>query len=97
MLTINEIKTAVTKVGQRYGIKNAYLFGSYAKNTATETSDIDLIIDRGDIRTYNAFADFRFDLEKELGTTDIDLLTTAGVRPRFFELIKDDRILLYGA
>lgn len=96
MLTIETIKNAVAKVGKKYGIKNAYLFGSYAKGTATEDSDVDLIIDRGEIQTYDAYADFRYDLERELGTEDIDLLTTAGVRPSFFELIKNDRILLYG-
>ena len=50
----------------RHGVKNAYLFGSYAKQTATENSDV-------------------------------DVLTTESIKPRFFELIKDDRVLLYGA
>lgn len=42
MLTIEEIKAAVEKVGKKYGIKNAYLFGSYAKGEATEDSDVDI-------------------------------------------------------
>ena len=45
MLTIDEIKTAVMKVGQKYHIKSAYLFGSYAKNQATEDSDVDIYVD----------------------------------------------------
>ena len=40
--------------------------------------------------------DMKFAIEDELDTS-VDLLTTEGVKPRFYELIKDDRILLYGA
>ena len=96
MLTTEEIKTAVEKVGKKYGIKNAYLFGSYAKGTATENSDVDLIIDKGEIHTFKDYFALYEDLKNELGT-DVDLLTDKGLRPNFFERIKNDRILVYGS
>ena len=96
MLTIDEIKTAVTRLGQKYGIKSAYLFGSYAKGKANEDSDIDIIIEKGQLKTYDEYCDMKFGLEDELGT-NVDLLTTDGVKQRFLDLIRDDRILLYGA
>lgn len=96
MLTIEKIKAVVTKVGKKYGIKNAYLFGSYAKGEATEDSDVDIIIEKGALESYNAYCALKFSIEDELGTT-VDILTTEGVKPKFFELIKNDRILLYGA
>ena len=95
MLTIEEIKAAVTKVGKKYDIKSAYLFGSYAKGDATDSSDVDIIIEKGDLQTYDAYCGMKFAIEDELGT-DVDLLTMEGVKPRFYELIKNDRILLYG-
>ena len=96
MLTVDEIKRAVTKVGKQYGIRSAYLFGSYAKGTATEKSDVDLIVDDGGkIKGYIAFNGFRFDLADELGT-DVDILTPASMGERFYNLIKDDRVLIYG-
>ena len=95
MLTIEEIKKAVTKVGKKYGIKSAYLFGSYAKGTANEDSDVDLIVDDGgNIRGYIAFNGFRFDLMDELGT-NVDLLTPNSMGERFYNLIKNDRVLVY--
>jgi predicted nucleotidyltransferase len=98
MLTIDEIKNAVSKVGKKYGIKSAYLFGSYAKNTATERSDVDLIIDDGgNIKSLIELSGFRLDLIDELGGVDVDVLTEDGMKPRFFELIKGDRVLIYGA
>lgn len=97
MLTIDEIKNAVSKVGKKYGIKSAYLFGSYAKNTATERSDVDLIIDDGgNIKSLIGLSGFRLDLIDELGGVDVDVLTEDGMKPRFFELIKGDRVLIYG-
>ena len=95
MLTIDDIKKAVSKVGKKYGIRNAYLFGSYAKGTATEGSDVDLLIDRGAIRGLIEFNGFRLDLMDELGT-DVDILTVNSAGERFYNLIKNDRVLVYG-
>ena len=97
MLTIDEIKRAVTKVGRKYGVKNAYLFGSYAKGTAHEGSDVDLIIDDGgNIKSLFELSGFRLDVMDELGGTSVDVLTMDGVKERFLSLIKNDRILVYG-
>ncbi len=97
MLTIEKIKAAVTKVGKRYGIKSAYLFGSYARGEAVEDSDVDIIIDRGKIDGLIELSGFRLDLMRELNGNEVDVVTVGGVRPKFLDLIKNDRILLYGA
>ena len=47
MYTIAEIKAKLTPVFKEYNVKNAVLFGSYAKNTADEKSDIDICVDSG--------------------------------------------------
>lgn len=43
LLTIEQIKQDAETVGEEYGVKRIYLFGSYAKNAATAKSDIDLL------------------------------------------------------
>lgn len=96
MLTINEIKTAVTKYGKKYGVSKAYLFGSYARNEATENSDVDILIEKGELNTYKAYSGLLYSLEDELGK-HVDLLTTEGAKPRFLDLIQNDRVLIYGA
>lgn len=95
MLTLDRIKQAVAKVGKKYGIKSAYLFGSYAKGTATEKSDVDLLIDRGAIRGLIEFNGFRLELMDELGT-NVDILTMNSAGERFYDLIKKDQVLIYG-
>lgn len=96
MLTIDRIKEVVTRLGKKYGVKNVYLFGSYAKNTATENSDVDLIIDKGDISSFREYYHLYKDLHDEFGTK-IDLLTEKSVSTDFLKAIENDRILLYGA
>lgn len=43
--TIDEIKKILAKILENMPVYQVILFGSYAKNTATQSSDIDLIID----------------------------------------------------
>lgn len=43
--TIEEIKAILQNVLKKFAVKKAILFGSYAKNTPTSKSDIDLVID----------------------------------------------------
>lgn len=45
ILSIDDIKSITANVLNKYNVNFCYLFGSYAKNKATETSDIDLLID----------------------------------------------------
>ena len=77
-------------------MKRAYLFGSYARNEATEKSDVDIRIESGKIRGLFQLSGFRLDLVEALGT-EVDLLS---VLPdpqfkRFRENLKRDEILLY--
>ena len=43
--TIPQLRTLLSPVFDQYGIRRAVLFGSYGKGTATEKSDVDLLID----------------------------------------------------
>jgi len=45
MLTHEDICLAVRKAAPKYKIYNAYYFGSYAKGTQTDESDLDLLVD----------------------------------------------------
>lgn len=42
--SINEIRKVLSPILSAYGVNDAILFGSYAKGTATEKSDIDLLV-----------------------------------------------------
>lgn len=92
-LTIAEIRDVVTKLARQYGAERVYLFGSYARGDMTEASDIDLRIDKGEIRGL-AFAGLLGDLEDALGTS-VDLISTAGMDPDFLKEAQRGEVLLY--
>ena len=43
--TISDLQNVIAPIAKKYQIPAIYLFGSYAKGIATESSDIDLLID----------------------------------------------------
>lgn len=45
--TLAELKDILQPVFERFGVKKAVLFGSYAKGLATPRSDVDLLVDSG--------------------------------------------------
>ncbi len=45
MLELETIKNRLTPVFFNYNVVSAVLFGSYAKGTATQKSDVDLMVD----------------------------------------------------
>ena len=96
MPSINDIRVAINKVGKKYNIKNAYLFGSYARGEANASSDVDILIDDdGNIKSLFELSGFRLELMDELGT-NVDVLTMDGVQPKFYNFIKNDQVLIYG-
>ena len=47
MLSIEEIKAYITPVVEKYPIEKVILYGSYARGEASETSDVDLVVESG--------------------------------------------------
>ena len=43
--TFDEIKSIITPIAIKYKLKAVYIFGSYARGSANEDSDIDFLID----------------------------------------------------
>ena len=92
---IDDIKKIVAPIAQRYGAERIYLFGSYARGSASPDSDIDLRIDKGAIRGMFALSGLRIDLLEKL-QKDVDLLTTESLDDDFLNKIMSEEILIYG-
>ena len=90
---MNEIQAIIRPILQDYGVSRAYLFGSYARGEATGQSDIDLRIDRGNIRGW-ALGGLLSDLEDSF-QKKVDLLTTGSLQKDFLDSIKNEEVLLY--
>ena len=69
------------KLHREHGVKSLSLFGSVARNAATDQSDVDLLVEFD--RPVGLFRLFRLqdDLQQLLGTP-VDIGTHASLRPR---------------
>ncbi|WP_294343804.1 nucleotidyltransferase family protein [uncultured Selenomonas sp.] len=93
MLSIAAIRKCVAPICEKYPIRKVYLFGSYARGNATESSDVDLRIE-GDIKSFFMLSGIYSDLEDALGT-ELDLLSKLPDSDLFKENLKRDEVLLY--
>ena len=59
VLTIKQIRTRIKPIMDKHGIKEVYLFGSYARGEAKPNSDVDIYCEEGDIRTFSDQDDLR--------------------------------------
>ena len=95
LLTVDFIKEHVAKVLQKYNINYCYLFGSYAKGKATESSDVDLLIDSdiNGLKYYGLLQDLIDNLHKKVDLIKYD---SAVSNPEFLNEILKDGIRIYG-
>lgn len=82
-----EIKYKIIPLLKKYNIRKAGIFGSYATNSVTEKSDIDLLVELGSKMSLLDFIGIKFELEDLLGCR-VDMVEYKAIKP----LIKD-RIL----
>ncbi len=85
MRTLSEIQSIVTQLAKQYGAERIYLFGSYARGDMTNSSDIDLRIDKGNIRGFQ-LGGLLLDLEASLGVP-VNLVPTPSLDKRFLDAI----------
>lgn len=103
--TIDEIKQKVAPIARKYNINKVYLFGSYARGTADENSDVDLLLDyehlSGGMFAYGGvFVDFEECFEK-----GVDIVSQRAIEESrseskadmyFYDSVMKDRVLIYG-
>ena len=104
--TIDEIRQIVTPIAEKYCLPAIYLFGSYARGTANEYSDVDLLVDTTgtQLRNLLALGALYNDLEEALGKR-IDLITMSSLRQRvqmsseetFRDTVWKEKVSLYDA
>ncbi len=76
LLSLNMIKDKCFPIFQEYNISYDYLFGSYAKNKAKETSDVDLLVsaDVKGLKFYGFVEKIKNTLQKKVDVLDINQL-----------------------
>ncbi|MGN0162251.1 MAG: nucleotidyltransferase family protein [Candidatus Ornithomonoglobus sp.] len=94
--TINNIQCALNPVFNKYRVKKATLFGSYAKGQATAKSDIDLLLDSGlrGLKFVGLIEDIHTALDKEVDVFDVTHIVPDSM---IYNEIKRDGVTIYEA
>jgi uncharacterized protein len=78
------VAAQVRRLGERYGIRNIRVFGSFARNQAGPDSDLDLLVDYVPGQSGFAFVRFCREVEELVGRK-VDVATDRSLHP----LIRD--------
>ena len=89
-ISIENLKTIVPAICQKFDVKRLDVFGSVARGTSTKNSDIDLLVEFNTPENHPAkrFFGFLHQLEDTLNCK-VDILTMRGLRNPYFQ----DRVL----
>ena len=93
VFTIEEIKNRITPIVIKYGLDSFSLFGSYAKGIANENSDLDFVMEDGELRGLQ-YVSLVLDLEEEFNC-HVDVISKLASNKKFLNAIKKDEVLLY--
>jgi predicted nucleotidyltransferase len=77
---------------RRYGVKSLALFGSLARNEATDTSDIDVLVEFEETVTLFDLVALQLDLERILGVSKVDVVMRDSIYPQIKETILSEAI-----
>ncbi len=92
--SIDELTSLITPIAKNYGVKRVALFGSYSTGSQNENSDIDLLIDKGDIKGLFMFNGFVNDVSTAL-QKPIDIMTYSSLSKSLIKDTVNNEVVLY--
>ena len=102
--TLEQLKELIAPIAEKYQLSAVYLFGSYARGTAKETSDVDLLVDTTGTSLTSLFAlgalycDLEDALQKRVDLITISALQQLAQLPSeqdFRQTVMRERVKLY--
>ncbi|MEA5617482.1 nucleotidyltransferase family protein [Cronbergia sp. UHCC 0137] len=87
---INFLHENLTTI-KSYGVISMALFGSFARDEAKTTSDLDLLVEFQGKVTFDQYMDLKFFLEDSLGLS-VDLVTKKMLKPQVINSVEKDAI-----
>lgn len=95
IFTIKDIEDLVRPIAEKYKVKEIYLFGSYARGEADESSDLDFLVLGGEsfklTRIFSLAEDLRKALNKDVDVFEINEINKDS---DFYNVIMKERLLV---
>ena len=95
IFTIRDIQNLVKPIAEKYGVKEIYLFGSYAIGEANESSDLDFLVFGWDgfklTMIFSLAEDLREVLKKDVDVFEINEINE---NSDFYKAVMKERLLV---
>jgi predicted nucleotidyltransferase len=88
---LTKLTDCMAEIRQRFSVKALAIFGSIARDEATQNSDIDVLVVFEHKGSFDLFMDLKFYLE-ELLAAQVDLVTDKALRPQIRRAIEREMI-----
>jgi len=84
------LKQHKRELSERFSVRRIGLFGSFLNNTASHTSDADILVEL-DRPTFDNYMDLKFFLEDQL-KMPVDLVLADSIKPRIKSIIASEAV-----
>ena len=88
---ITDKRKQILELADKYGASDVRIFGSVARGTADEKSDIDFLVDLAPGRSLLDLGGLLYELQHLLGR-NVDVVTTAGLRSRIRDRVLKEAV-----
>ena len=89
--TISSRKGQIVALAAKYGASEVRVFGSVARSSADEDSDVDFLVDLAPGRSLFDLGGLLYELQELLGRR-VDVVTPAGLRPRIRQRVLEEAV-----
>lgn len=88
---LEDIKRQIKRIAKRHKIKRAGIFGSYALDSFTQDSDVDILVELDDNLSLLDFVRIKLDFEDSL-QKKVDLVEYKSIKPRLKNRILSEEV-----
>jgi len=93
--SLENIKKTILPVLQKYDVVKASVFGSQVRGEASESSDLDLLVEFSGTKSLFDLVKLKLALEEVL-QSKVDVLTYNSIHPLIKDLILSEEVVIYG-
>jgi len=90
---IEEHRALIRKIARRHGARNVRLFGSLARSSAVEGSDVDILVSLDEGRSLLDLVSLKQELEDALGRP-VDVVTERSLSPSLRSRVLSEAVAL---
>jgi len=91
--TLEQKRTEILSLADRYGVRRIRVFGSVARGQADAASDVDFLVELGPQVSVLDLGGFLVELQQLLGCK-VDVVTVNGLRPRIRQRVLEEAVPL---